>query len=304
MQLLSFCLLMLLSVLFIFGIDSLLISWLTDGLSYEDFSKPENYKIPEYVQVHRIIQLITQLFIFVIPALIFAYLAYPKPLVYLKTQTKLQGRHILIGVLIMALSIPFIGLLEYLNKLIPLTEDMKAIDHTAKVVTDAFLTTNNIGDIVFNLVIFVFAAAIGEELFFRGVFQNILMSSRTFKNNPFMAIAIAALIFSLFHGQMSGLIPRFYAGFLLGCAYYFSNNILVPMLMHALNNGLVLLAFYVSKSNYEDPIGTLDYKDFLEIVPLTIISLFLFYKFYQKRTKYVIDKVEIDPDETHFLANR
>ncbi len=301
---LSFFLLMLLSFLLIFGIDNLLIPLLTEGVSYEEFSKPENYKLPEYIQAHRIVQLITQLFIFVLPAFIFAYLAYPKPMQYLKIRTSLNTRHVLMGILVMVLSIPFINLLEYFNKLIPMTDEMKALDETAQIVTDAFLTTNSAGAILFNIIIFVFVAAIGEELFFRGVFQNILLGSRTFRKYPFVAIAIAAFIFSLFHGQMSGLIPRFYAGFLLGCAYYFSNNIIVPIFMHALNNGFVLLMFYVSTANYDNPIGTLDYKDLLEIVPLTIISLFLLYRFYQRRNNYTIDKVEIDPNETHFLANR
>jgi len=73
--------------------------------------------------------------------------------------------------------------------------------------------------------------------------------------------------------------------------------------MHAINNGIVLLAYYISKTNYDNPIGVLDYKDILELVPLTLFSLFLMYKFYQKRNEYVIDKVPIDPDETNFLAN-
>jgi membrane protease YdiL (CAAX protease family) len=302
-QILIFFLLIILSFAFAFLVDILLVPVLTEGLSYEEFSKTENYLVPEYVSAHRIIQFLTQVLVFILPALLFAYLAFDKPAQYLKLKTELNWKHLLAGLLIMGLSIPFIGLLEHFNKMIPITAGMEYIEYTAKLVTEAFLNTESPSAIALNVVIFVVAAAIGEELLFRGVFQNVLLSSNTFKSKPFIAIAIAALFFSLFHGQMSGVIPRFYAGFIIGVAYYFSNTIWVPIAMHALNNGMVLLAFYVSKANYDDAIGTLDYKDLLEIVPLTLISLFLLYKFYQKRKEYIIDKVPIDSDETNFLAN-
>ncbi len=285
------------------GIDYAIVPWLTDGLSFTEFSNPSNYNIEDYIQAHRIVQLISQIFIFIIPALLFAYLAFPRPLQYLKTNTKLQPKYILWGIFIMICSLPLINLLEYFNKMIPITDGMRELEETAALVTTAFLKTSNPIDIILNVVIFVLAAAIGEELFFRGVLQNILISN-PLKKYPFTAIAIIAVLFSLFHGEMSGFIPRFYAGFLLGAAYYFSNTIWVPIIMHAVNNGMALLMFYVSKTEFEDPIGVLDYKDLLEIIPLTILSLFLIYHFYKKRTTYTIDQMAIDDDETHFLANK
>lgn len=296
--------LFLFGILLVASIDSVLIPWLSDGLTVEAFSKLDLKKFPEFINIRRFEQLIVQLVVFVAPALVFAYLAFPRPKQYLKINTKINWRHLALGAGIMLLSIPFINLLEYFNKMIPITQAMKDAEEVAKTTTELLLNTNDAKLIVFNFLLFAIMPAIVEELLFRGAFQNILLSSQTFKKYPFMAIAIAAIFFSLMHLQMAGFIPRFYAGFILGCAYYFSNNILVPMLMHAINNSLALLLFYVSKSNFEDAIGTLDYKDFLEIVPLTLFGLFLFYKFYQKRTTYVIDKVEIDPDETHFLANK
>lgn len=302
-MLVFFCLL-LLGLLLISGIDGVLIPYLTDGLSNEEFLKLNLKNSPEFIYIRRIEQLVVQTMLFIVPALVLAYLSYPKPAKYLKFTTKLNYRHLVLGILIMTLFIPFIGLLEYLNGLIPLTDGMKEIEASAKDTIELLLTSSNTGTIVFNVLIFVLVPAIAEELLFRGGFQNILLGSQTFKKYPIMAIAVAAIFFSLMHMQMAGFIPRFFAGFLLGCAYYFSNNIIVPIAMHALNNGFVILTFYLSRSNFDNPIGTLDYKDFLEIVPLTIISLFLFYKFYQKRTEYVIDKVEVDPDDTHFLANK
>ena len=301
-QILSFCMLFLICILLSAGIDYAIVPWLTNGLSFEEFSDTKNYQILEYVQAHRIVQFISQIFIFIVPAILFAYLAYPKPKQYLKITTPLNFKHLFWGAGIMFCSIPFINLLEYFNQMIPLSQGMIELEETAGIITESFLKTSNPVNIAFNIVIFVFAAAIGEELFFRGVIQNILIS-RPFKKFPITAIALVAVLFSLFHGEMSGFIPRVYAGFLLGLAYYFSNNIWVPILMHAINNGMAILMYYVSKSKFDNPIGTLDYKDLLEIIPLTIFSLFLIYYFYNKRTTYTIDQVEIDPDETNFLAN-
>lgn len=303
-QILTFFLLLLLAILLVSAIDSVLIPWLTGGISSTDFADLDLQENAEFIQVRRIEQFVVHLIFFLAPALTFAYLAFPRPKQYLKLNTTISWKHILLGGAIMLLSLPLISLLEYLNKMIPITEAMQAIEASAKATTDAILDTSDPKLILFNIFLFVVLPAISEELFFRGAFQNILLSSPTFKKNPFTAIAIAAFFFSLMHLQMAGFVPRFFAGFILGCAYYMSNNILVPMIMHALNNGMVLAAFYLSRSNYEDAIGTLDFMDFVEIIPLTLLGGFLFYKFYMNKSEYIIDQVEIDPDETHFLANK
>lgn len=301
-QILSFFGLFLLALLLSGGIDMALVPWLTDGLSFEEFAQVVTYQNPAYTQAHRIVQFISQVMLFIVPAFVFAYLAYPKPLQYLKITNKLNPKHLLWAAGIMITAIPMINLLEYINGLVPLTDGMYEIEETAQVITKAFLETDQPAQIFFNVVLFVFAAAIGEELFFRGVFQNILISTSE-KKYHISIIVLTAIIFSLFHGEMSGFLPRAYAGFLIGLAYYMSNTIWVPILMHAINNGFALLMFYVSESEFDNPIGTLDYKDLLEIIPLTILSVFLIYYFYKRKTTYTIDDVEIDEDETHFLAN-
>ncbi len=292
----------LLCILISSAVGYVLVPYLTDGLSYETFSNIDNYEISDYVQAHRIIQFISQLFVFIAPALLFAYLAYPSPTSYLKLKNPINFKHLLLGAAIMFASIPFIALLEYYNGLIPLTKDMYELENMASKITNAFLNTDNPIYIFFNLIIFVVAAAIGEELLFRGVLQNILISN-TFKKQPYIAIIITAILFSLFHGEMSGFIPRMYAGFLLGLAYYFSNSIWVPILMHAINNGMAILLFYTDRASFDNPIGVLDANDLLKILPLTILSIALLFYFFKQKTNYTIDAVETDDDEQHFLTN-
>ncbi len=292
--------LFLISLLLLAGIQDIITPYLTEGLSAKEFS--ENYSTPQYIQIHRIIQFLSQVFIFLVPALVFAYLAFPKPIQYLKIKNPLSSKHILFGAFIMICSIPLINLMEHFSSMIPWGAEILAIEAAQEEMVDAYLKTTSAGTIIFNFAIFSIMAAISEEFLFRGVLQNILIST-SFKKNPWIAILVTAIIFSMIHFSATGFISRFYAGILLGAAYYLSNNLIVPIVMHAINNGLVLAAYYISKANYDNPIGELDYKDLLEIVPLTIISLFLLYKFYQNRNEYTIDQVPIDPDETNFLAN-
>jgi uncharacterized protein len=91
------------------------------------------------------------------------------------------------------------------------------------------------------LIIFFLIAimpALGEELLFRGIVQNQLM--QIFRN-PHAAIIIASFLFSFIHFQFFGFFPRMFLGLLFGYLYYWSGNILIPISLHCLNNGLTLI---------------------------------------------------------------
>ncbi|WP_236612858.1 CPBP family intramembrane glutamic endopeptidase [Cesiribacter andamanensis] len=92
------------------------------------------------------------------------------------------------------------------------------------------------------LLIIALLPALGEELFFRGLMQPLLQ--RTL-GNAHVAIWGTALIFSLFHFQFYGLLPRLFLGALFGYLYYWSGNLLMPIMAHFINNGLSLLLRYL-----------------------------------------------------------
>ncbi|NJN24522.1 MAG: CPBP family intramembrane metalloprotease [Cyclobacteriaceae bacterium] len=103
----------------------------------------------------------------------------------------------------------------------------------------------------FFLAIFIIAVipGIGEELLFRGLLQNLLR--RIFKNDH-VAVWVAAIIFSAIHFQFYGFVPRMLLGALFGYLYLWTNNLLVPMVAHFLNNGFSLFALYVYKKGLTD----------------------------------------------------
>jgi membrane protease YdiL (CAAX protease family) len=76
-----------------------------------------------------------------------------------------------------------------------------------------------------------------EEIVFRGAILRVLS-----KEIPiYSAIILQALLFGLFHGNLIQLIPTSILGITLGLTVYYSNSILPAIVIHMLNNTLVIL---------------------------------------------------------------
>ena len=132
---------------------------------------------------------------------------------------------------------------------------------------------------VVSILIVAILPAVGEELIFRGLLQNIF---REIFRNYHIAIWVAAIFFSAIHMQFYGFLPRMLLGALFGYLYVWSGNILLPMLAHFLNNFLSLALLYVYQLNLTD----MDIES-SEAPPTWVISLFasifilLMYYFYR-----------------------
>jgi len=83
----------------------------------------------------------------------------------------------------------------------------------------------------------VLAAPVIEEAFFRGVMLPVLLR----KYAVWPAIVGCSLLFALVHGHTPAILPLFVFGLGLGGAYLYTGNLLVPICMHALFNGVNLL---------------------------------------------------------------
>ncbi len=84
--------------------------------------------------------------------------------------------------------------------------------------------------------------AIGEELLFRGLVQPILYQ---LTNNIHWAIGISAFAFSALHLQFYGFVPRLLLGALFGYIYWWTRNLLFPIIAHWFNNTLTLLLLFL-----------------------------------------------------------
>ena len=157
---------------------------------------------------------------------------------------------LLVGAALMFLSLPVTNQLTDWNEGMKLggvfqqlEELLKNMEETAEALTERMLHADNIGGLLFNLLIIALIPAVGEELTFRGVLQQSL--TRGLKN-PHMAIWLSAALFSFIHFQFYGFLPRMFLGLLLGYLFYTTGSLWTSILMHFLNNGTAVVLYYLN----------------------------------------------------------
>jgi len=115
-------------------------------------------------------------------------------------------------------------------------------ENLAEKFTKFFTTFDSTGEFLFGLLVIAVLPAIGEELVFRGMIQPELYRAT---GNHHAAIWISAIIFSAFHIQFFGFVPRMFLGALFGYLYVWSGNLFLPMFAHFVNNGFSVLMMYL-----------------------------------------------------------
>jgi len=97
-------------------------------------------------------------------------------------------------------------------------------------------------EFLLGFIVIAILPAVGEELIFRGIIQNKL---HIYFKNIHLAIWISAILFSGFHVQFYGFVPRLLLGGLFGYIYYWSRNLWYPIIGHFINNGFTLIMIYL-----------------------------------------------------------
>ena len=155
----------------------------------------------------------------------------------------------------------------------------REMEDSARAVTDSFLSGNSIGDLLINVAIVGVAAAVVEEVFFRGGLQQLL--SKWFGNGH-VAVWITAFIFSVIHLQFYGFIPRLFMGVILGYLFYYSRNLWVPIFYHLVNNALiVIINFFWGETQFMKNIdeSALSWYSWLGLVASLVLTYVIFKRF-------------------------
>ena len=157
----------------------------------------------------------------------------------------------------------------------------RAMEESARSVTDTFLAGEGIGDLFINIAIVGVAAAVVEEVFFRGGLQQLLVK---WFGNGHVAVWVTAFVFSAIHLQFYGFIPRLFMGAILGYLFYYSRNLWVPIFYHLVNNAtVVIMNFFWGDTqfvkNFED--SALYWYSWVGLV----VSLFVTYVMFQRFAK-------------------
>ena len=200
-----------------------------------------DYSNPKSINAQKVFHFFFSVGLFILPPFLFAYFTGFK----LQLNQKINRQSVLLAIAIMLIVNPFVAYLMQWNQSLFLPEFfegvqmwMEASEQKAMQITEAFLAMNSMGDLLINLFLIALIPAIGEELLFRGVLQQ-LFAKWTGKIH--LAIFISAFLFSAIHMQFFGFLPRFVLGLVLGYMFFWSKNLWLPILAHFTNNALAII---------------------------------------------------------------
>lgn len=255
--------------------------------NFKDYFNPldkENLGFMKFMQVWQSVSL------FVLPPVVAAYLFSADIKSYLLLKTRPDLSSILHILLLVFFSIPLINYFALINSQIVLPEylsgfeaSIKAAEQNAKELTEAFLKTDTLWGLMFNLFMVALIPAIGEELLFRGILLKLF---RDWTRNIYFAIFITGFLFSFIHFQFYGFVPRFLLGVFYGFLVYKTGNLWFPVIAHFINNaiGVLVYYFYSDKPNF-DEVEAFGASNYLFLIISAIFFAGLTYSLFKKFPK-------------------
>src|SRR5574344_750665 len=228
---------------------------------------------------------VSQISGFLLPALCFSYLYHTlKPFNFIKADRLPLTQDLCYIFLLSFLFLPTVSFFAGLNKLISIPDCMESfriwsqnIEAQNAALLQRLMASTDFFPILINLVLLAVTPAICEEFFFRGALQPFLQ--KICKSGPW-AIFITAFIFSAFHGEFTGFIPRFLLGLYLGYLVYFPQSMWSSILAHFIHNTISIIMQYVYIAqdlpvNHDEQLTTSSY--ILGITCSVLIVLICYY---------------------------
>lgn len=243
------------------------------------------------INILKLLQIITSLGTFLIPAVIIANLSSQNQMGYLGLSQGGRSINYVWVFLLMLSAIPLINFMAEWNAGFELPDSMKGIEQwiirmeeDAKSITERMLESHSILGLLLSILTLAIIPAISEEVLFRGVIQRLFFN---WSKNIHIAVILAAVLFSAVHFQFFGFIPRLLLGIMFGYLYVWSGSLWVPIFAHFLNNTIASLAFYFYHTeriqNNPDTWGS-DPGNYWLYLSILMLGLFLFL-IYRKRER-------------------
>jgi membrane protease YdiL (CAAX protease family) len=203
--------------------------------------------IPAYSDAMKVVQVISAVIGFLLPAIVAAFMLSRKPFQLLGFSPQVKPEQVGVVVLLIVAALLVSFALSYFNREIPMPADWKIRadqlekDYNSQLA--GIINLKSTGDYILALLIMAFLPALCEETLFRGGLQNFLTRST---GRPWVSIIIVSLIFSLVHFSYYGFLPRFFLGAVLGFIYHYSGKLWLSILAHFINNALAITVLYAS----------------------------------------------------------
>lgn len=222
-----------------------------DTAFLSDMSNPESIGVMKYLQAFNSIGM------FLIPALLLSWIAFPDTRSYFGVNTKINPLKLLLVILLALSMLPISNMLAELNQSVSFPDSLSGLEDflrrsekEAEQLTHLFINASNMPVLFLNIFIIAVIPAIAEEFFFRGALQKLFAK---LTKNTHTAIFITAFVFSIIHFQFFSFTPRFFLGIVFGYLMYYTGNIWVPVIAHFINNAAAIIVYYMITSNQLSP---------------------------------------------------
>ena len=278
-------------ILFILGLifqffGAFLAGWIY-GFRFSEILSMGSFDDPKYVAASKLIQILGSIGTFIVPAFLFSYLFAGDLFSYYRFRDPVSGVPMFLTIMMMVAIIPFINYMAEINlrmefPIKSVDSFLRMLEGEAEEIMLAFTATRTFTGLLVNLLMIGVIAAVGEELIFRGLLQNLFYGM---VKNMHLAILLTALLFSAFHFQFFSFLPRFFLGLLLGYLMFYGRSIWYPILAHFVNNamGVVYYHFY-SRGSADDmleEIGTSTLMPMAALISLLAFAFFALLWYYQ-----------------------
>lgn len=209
---------------------------------------PQAMLQPQFVPALKVMQVVTTLIVFGLPAVLFAFICYKNGWAALGLDKSRSMKIGLLAIVIILSTAPLTDALGILNKAFPLSDSLRAYFDGKEAAYESqvkvMLDVSSSKGLLASLVLIAFLPAMVEEFFFRGALQGML--SRWW-GKPWVAIVVTAIIFSAIHLSWYGFLPRAMLGIVLGAVFYITGNLWYSILMHFINNAAAVIFLYVQQ---------------------------------------------------------
>lgn len=239
---------------------------------------PADYARPELANVIRGLLVVQFFGIFLIPSLVFAYLADPHPFAFAGIKAPQKKSFMLIAAITMIAAYFTVELLATINEaivhLLPKATQkwVESGEADANGTLENILSMKSPSELLMTILLIGALPAIGEEIFFRGILQKIFI--QIFKK-AWPGIIFTGFLFSAFHMQFMGFLPRMALGIILGALYWYSGSLFASMLGHFIFNTINILLIYFKVSDLDSKSNTNLLFSFIGLVSLAGVVFLL-----------------------------
>lgn len=259
--------------------------------SQEEFMAALTNGNEHVILMAKMAQLLASIGAFVVPAHVFSLLSTGDYKTYFGFEKIPAPKNFLFACLAMFCAMPLINAMVSINEAVVLPSFlsdiekwMRVSEESNKILTEQFLKMDSVNDLLLNLLVVALIPAIGEEMLFRGAIQKTIIE---WTGNIHKGIWISAIVFSFFHFQFYGFLPRMMMGAMLGYMMVWNGSVLLPAAAHFTNNAAAVVLSYLIQKEYLpkniEEVGSASEEIIYIIISIVIVGACMF-RLYKNRS--------------------